>query len=234
VKQKKPTSPLVLGVIALVASLFVSAAAYFLLVRPKASEVKTLQAQAASLQADVDAKRAKTDAARSAPRIRVADLYRLAKAMPRSVDMPDVLLELNQLARDTGIVFDKIAPQQPVTLQGYEALPISVTFRGNFYDLSDLLYRLRTLVGVRGGRLDATGRLFAIDTFSFSEGKAGFPQIDAQLTIDAFMYGTPSTTAAGATTDTTSTTTSTDTTTTTPTTTTPTTTTPTASAAGAP
>ena len=239
-KQAKPTSPLVVGAIILVSVLFVGALGYFMLVRPKASEAKRLAAQAKSVQADIDAKRSQTAAARSAPRIKVADLYRLAKAMPGSPDMPDVLLQLNQLARDTGIVFDTITPQAEVAMSGYQALPIGVTFHGNFYDLADLLYRLRTLVNVRGLRLDATGRLFAIDSFSFTEGPGGFPQISAELTIDAFVYGAPAGTATdatgavtpAATTDTTSTAT-----TTTPPTDTTTTTPPpsgTASAAGAP
>jgi Tfp pilus assembly protein PilO len=197
VKQRKPTPPLALGGIVLAVVVVFAVAAWFLLVRPKAAEVKDLQAQAKSVQAQIDDLRTRTTSARSAPRIRVADLYRLAKAMPTSTDMPDVLLELNQLADDTGIVFDTITPQQPVPLQNYQALPIDVKFRGNFYDLADLLYRLRTLVDVRGGRLAATGRLFAIDDFSFTQGPNGFPQIQADLTIDAFMYGAAATAAPG-------------------------------------
>ena len=67
-------------------------------------------------------------------------------------------------------------------------LPISVTFNGNFYNLADFLYRLRSLVSVHGGRLDATGRLFAVDTLSFNESDLKFPQIQATLVIDAFVY----------------------------------------------
>ena len=39
-------------------------------------------------------------------------------------------------------------------------------------------------------RLDATGRLFSVDTVSFSESSDRFPKIQAQLLIDAFVYGT--------------------------------------------
>ncbi|MDX6488932.1 MAG: hypothetical protein QOK13_1547, partial [Gaiellaceae bacterium] len=107
-------------------------------------------------------------------------------------------------------------PQAVASQSGYQVIPVQVVFHGNFYDLADLLYRLRTLVTVNGGRLDATGRLFAVDTVDFAEGKGGFPEIQANLLIDAFVYGTgtatgpatASTPAAGtATTDTTATTT---------------------------
>jgi hypothetical protein len=156
--------------------------------------------------------------------------------------MPDVLLELSQLAHDTGISFDSIQPQPVVVQNGYLVMPISVTFNGTFYDLADLLYRLRSLVNVHAGRLDATGRLFSVDTLSFAEGTAGFPQISATIVIDAFVYGTgdapTSAAAAPAPAPAATTTTGTATTPTTSTTTPSTTTTPapdtSASAAGAP
>jgi hypothetical protein len=63
-----------------------------------------------------------------------------------------------------------------------------VTFNGNFYNLADFLYRLRSLVTVHAGRLDATGRLFSVDTLAFDESEKKFPQIQATLVIDAFVY----------------------------------------------
>src|SRR5207248_2744190 len=69
--------------------------------------------------------------------------------------------------------------------------------------------------------LAATGRLFAIDTLSFSEAQQGFPQVSATLVVDAFVYGTQApatatpTTTSGTTTGTTGTTTTGTTTTTT-------------------
>jgi type IV pilus assembly protein PilO len=157
-------------------------------------------------------------AVRAAPKIEVADVYRLAKAMPDRLDMPDMVLELSQLARDTGIRFDSISPQAVAPLGSYAVIPISVTFQGNFYDLADLLYRLRSLVSVHAGRLDATGRLFSVDTLTFNESTLKFPQIQATLVIDAFVYGTgipaqaPIPTTPTTTTSTTSTTTTTSTT----------------------
>ena len=124
--------------------------------------------------------------------------------------MPDLLLELSQLARDTGIRFDSISPQPNALIGSYTVLPISVTFQGNFYNLADFLYRLRSLVSVHAGRLDATGRLFSVDTLTFNESTLKFPQIQATLVIDAFVYGTgvpPTATIPTTTTSTTTTTT---------------------------
>lgn len=205
--------------------LLLGLAGWFLLVRPQGSNLKSLKAQTAEVQSKVDAYQQQVAAARAAPKIEVADVYRLAKAMPDRTDMPDLLLELSQLARDTGIRFDSISPQSGAAIGSYQVIPIAVTFNGNFYNLADFLYRLRSLVSVHGGRLDATGRLFSVDTLTFNESPLHFPQIQASLVIDAFVYGSgsppplvappPATTTS--TTDTTSTTTTSATTTTTPT-----------------
>jgi type IV pilus assembly protein PilO len=197
-------------------------ATWFLLVRPQGGKVDNLKAQAADVQEKIDAHNQQVAAARSAPKIEVADVYRLAKAMPNTTDMPDLVLELSQLARDSGIRFDAISPQPIAPIGSYSVLPISVTFNGNFYNLADFLYRLRSLVTVNAGRLDATGRLFSVDTLTFNEGEAKFPQIQATLVVDAFVYAaaaapaaTPTPSAPAATTTTTTTTTTTSATTTT-------------------
>src|SRR5439155_5023169 len=135
-------------------------------------------------------------------------------------------LALSPLAPDPGIRIDSIPPQQGAAIGRYQALPIAVTFNGNFYNLADFLSRPRSLVSVQGGRLDATGRLFSVDTLTFNESPLHFPQIQASLVIDAFVYGSgappplvapppaATTTTTTSTTDTTSTTTTAATTTT--------------------
>ena len=163
-------------------------AAWFLVVHPQSGKVANLKREAQDVQEKIDAYHQQVTAARSAPKIEVADVYRLAKAMPAKTDMPDLVLELSQLARDTGISFDSISPQPVAPIGSYSVLPISVTFQGNFYNLADFLYRLRSLVTVHAGRLDATGRLFSVDTLAFSESDKKFPQIRASLVIDAFVY----------------------------------------------
>jgi len=161
---------------------------WFLFVHPQGGKLTSLKQESASVQEKIDAYHQQVVAARSTPKIEVADVYRLAKAMPNKTDMPDLVLELSQLARDTGIRFDSISPQPVAPVGSYSVLPISVTFNGNFYNLADFLYRLRSLVTVQSGRLDATGRLFAVDTLSFNESDLKFPQIQATLVIDAFVY----------------------------------------------
>ena len=164
---------------------------YFLLLGPQRSKAASLDRQIVDTQSSVDSARALTLQAKQGAKIRVTDIFRLTKAMPDQTDMAGILLELNQVAQDSGITFTQITPATvAVALSGYEAIPITVEFEGNFYELSDLLYRLRNLVDVRHGALDSSGRLFAIDSVDFAEASPpGFPQIKAHLVIDAFVYG---------------------------------------------
>ena len=166
---------------------------YFMLIGPQKSKAASLDKQIADTNQAIDSARALTLQAKTDAKIRVADLFRLTKAMPDQTDMSDILLELSQVAQDSGITFEQITPATTaVALDGYEAIPITVEFQGNFYELSDFLYRLRNLVDVRHGALDASGRLFAVDTVDFAQAPPppGFPEIRAHLVIDAFVFGT--------------------------------------------
>jgi Tfp pilus assembly protein PilO len=192
--------------LAVVAALAVGAAGWFFVVSPQRARSGELDLQIAAAQKQLDDHRLATLGAGSVQKIEVADLFRLSKAMPDRADMSGVLLELNRIAADTGITFESISPQTAVPISGYQAVPIQLTFKGNFYNLSDFLYRLRTLVHVEDGRLAATGRLFAIDTLDFAESQEGFPRITASLVVDAFVYGTGVPATATPTTTTTTTT----------------------------
>jgi Tfp pilus assembly protein PilO len=193
------------------APLVVAVAAWFLLVAPQRSKAADLGEQVAQVQLQADAARLALLHPAAQQPIRAADVFRLATAMPDTGDMPGILLQLDRLAKDSGIAFSSITPSpEQVPGTGYSLLRIDLEFSGNFYGLSDFLYRLRSLVGVRRGALEARGRLFSVESLTFTEGKPAFPSIDAKVTVDAYVYGTPpaaaSTTTADSTTDATSTT----------------------------
>lgn len=190
------------------AALLMIVGGWFLLISPKRSEAAKLEEEIAATQQQLDESRAAAIAAKNAEPIRYADLFRLAKAMPDDSDHSGIVLELNRVASDSGIQFDEIAPGAMLTVTGYRTIPIELKFEGNFFNLSDFLYRLRNLVGVENGRLTATGRLFSVDRLIFDESESGFPEINATLTVSAFLYGSgPAAPAAAATPTTTTTTT---------------------------
>jgi Pilus assembly protein, PilO len=193
-RGNKPTAVAIIGVVA--GLLVYALAGYFLLISPQRGKAAELKKETAATQEQIDLYRAAAAQARATPPIRVAELFRLTKAMPDSVDMAGVVLELSRVARDSGIEFDSITPQGAAPLSGYSSFPISLEFDGNYYELSDFLFRLRSLVRVQSGRLDAQGRLFVVDSISFSESAHSFPQIKASLSVHAFVYGDVSAAAA--------------------------------------
>ncbi len=163
---------------------------WFAVVSPKRSEAAKVQSQIDDTQAQIDARRAALHAPPSSePSIRVADLFKLSRAMPNQADMPDVLLELSRVAHETGVQFQSITPHDPVQQTAYQQVGIDLVFQGRFYDLSDFLYRLRNLVSVRDGVLTATGRLFTVNSISFSQGSHQFPQVQATLNVSAYVFG---------------------------------------------
>lgn len=235
-KHKKTLDPRAQLAISIVGPLLLIVVGWMMLVGPQRSKAADLAGQVASAQTAYDVAQARLLHAPKPEPIRVADIFGMVKAMPDQQDMPGIILQLNQVATETGISFDSITPaglMKPGV--GYQMQEVTLGFSGDFYGLSDFLYRLRSLVAVRNGKLDATGRLFSVQKLTFNEGENKFPQISAQIVLDAYVYGAAPSAAPVAPpptgTDTTATTTGTTETTSTPTTTTGSSTAPTAAPA---
>jgi Tfp pilus assembly protein PilO len=215
------------GQVAVVAGalLLVAVVGYFALIGPKRSTANTLKKQTAAVQAQIAANRSSAFT-QALPAVRSASVFRLAMAMPTKLQTPDIILQLNALAQDSGISFDRIAPTaaSSSTLAApaagtdpFVVAPIQVQFTGSFYNLLSFLQRVRNLVRVQSGRLYTAGRLFDVSQVSFVEGAKGWPRIQATLTINAFVPqppqlvapATPGNTTSTTTTSTTGTTTTT-------------------------
>ena len=179
------------------ALVIVVAVSYMLLIRPQRAESRRLDAEITELESKIAVAAEQTAVAKQPQvRINVADLFRLAKAMPDEEDMPGIILEVNSIASSAGIEFLAMQPQPAVVAGSHRAVPITLTFEGNYYDLTDFLYRLRTLVTVKDGKLHASGRLYTLDALDMHEAKTGFPDIEAVLTVSAYAFGSGTTTAA--------------------------------------
>jgi len=220
VKKKVSLQKNGLIVVVAVCGLLVLALGWVVFLGPKQKEIGSLHTQMVAVQQQITDDLARAAAARSAsnaPTIKTADIYKLETAMPSIVDMPDLLLELTQTAKAAGVSLTTINPD-PLsdTGDGYAKEHISMNVDGNFYTLTDLLYRLRNFVYVRSGTLEANGRAFDVSKVTLTPNGAG---VQAQIDLDTYVYGssavaTPSSTmpAAGGTTTPTTTTTTTTTT----------------------
>lgn len=193
--------------------LLIGVAGYMFVVSPQHAQAAKLQTQVEAQQNQIYIRRAQLRRGLHPPMIKTADLFRLARAMPDREDMPGIILTLSQVARDAGITFQLIAPVPGVPTAptgSYQPVRIHLLFNGDFYGLSDFLYRVRNLVAVRDGTLDASGRLFNVDTVTFSVAGTAFPEISAELYLDAYVYAEPAATTPPTTTTTTPDSTSTD------------------------
>jgi Tfp pilus assembly protein PilO len=217
-KRPLPKGAVLGGIVG--AGLFVLLIGWFGLVRPQSHKAASLVKQTAAVQQEISTNLAQIAAQKTAsavpaaPQIRVADVYKLAKAMPSNVDMPDILLELDQVARDAGVELQAISPSPP-TPDGKINLGLTVT--GDFFTITDLLYRLRNFVSVRNGALEASGRLFDVDNLNISP--SGKSKVSASIALHTYQYVpaapvAPVAPVVPASTDTSSTSTSTGTTTT--------------------
>jgi Tfp pilus assembly protein PilO len=180
-----------LVIVVAVCGVLVLALGWLVLLGPKQKTIASLKLQTAAVQQQVadDLSRAATARdATGAPTIKTADIYKLETAMPSITDMPDLLLELDQTATAAGVTLQSIQPAAPVDSgQGYSTVHVSLSVEGNFYTVTDLLYRLRNLVYVQSGALEANGRIFTIDTVNL----APFGnQLQATITLDTYVYGT--------------------------------------------
>jgi hypothetical protein len=186
------------GLIALLLVL-VAVAGYMLVVSPQGAQASKIQKQIDDTNTQIGVRRAQLRSSAHPPAIEVADLFRLARAMPDREDMPGIILTLSDVARAAGIRFNLIEPVvggAPLPTGGYATERIHLVFDGDFYGLSDFLYRLRSLVAVRDGTLLADGRLFNVVAIKFTVGANAFPRIQADLTVDAYVYGEGATSPA--------------------------------------
>jgi Tfp pilus assembly protein PilO len=198
--------------------LVIAIAGYMLLISPKRGEAHDLSAQTAAVQAQIEQKRSSPSAyAQVLPAVKAAAFFQLTKAMPKDINMADVILELNSTAVDSGISFDEIDPQQLVMGTTYNVQPIKLSFTGNYYNMLDFLFRVRNLVGVsgntadttfqsrstlgvHGGKLFTTGRMYAVSEVKFAQGQQSFPIVTVTLTLDTYELAAAPPGAAAATT----------------------------------
>ena len=173
---------------------------WFMLISPQRATADSIRLATSAAEAQIAEARSialtPPPAAVQQPEIKTADIYSLATAMPSGVDMPDLLLELNQLARASGVTLSKISPAPPSPANGFSVLAVDVGVTGDFYAVTDLLYRLRALVRVQHGELQTSGRLYSVDSVTLNPSSVG-ATLNADVHLNAYLYGAPPA-AAGA------------------------------------
>lgn len=173
--------------------LIVFLALWFVLVAPQRAKATEVSADLASMQADVLARKSALATPLADIAVRPSDLYRLTKALPDDTNMSGILLDVNRIAVQNKLTFVSITPSVQVPATGYLQQPLDVIVQGRFARISSFLADLRTLVSVRGKRLDAHGRLYSVSSVNISspDSPDKFPIVKAAVKLNAYAFSAP-------------------------------------------
>lgn len=114
-----------------------------------------------------------------------ARLLELSKMMPPSQELPSLLLQIQDLADQSGIDFVAVTPGSLLTSPDhpeFSTVPLDLEFAGTFFDVSDFAYRAEHMAA-------GPGRLLAIKSVSLTlEGSAGEAEVSPQLKVNVVLY----------------------------------------------
>ena len=130
------------------------------------------------------------------------EMVKLVRAIPQSVRVADLMRELSKAADGTGIDFNNItmdaatsgagggSDTQTVSTEmapvdGLDAVPVQLTFTGEFFGLADFFHRVQRFVTMANHDLQIRGRLIKIDDLSLHS--SSFPDITATLGATVYM-----------------------------------------------
>lgn len=210
---KLDVSSRALGAALLALVVALSGAAWFVAIGPKRSHASQLEATIQQKQSAIaTAQHQQSESTGGA----AAQLGTVQAAMPDALAMPQVVDELNALAVRAGVTLDTITPAAMVAGAGYASVPLTVVVDGRYFAVEQFLHLVRTQVQLQKAKLQASGRLFDVQSVSLDQTEPA-PMVTATLTMSAFYYSGTTPAPATATTDSSSSsTTDTTSTTTTP------------------
>ena len=151
-------------ILAAVALVVIIALGWFFAISPTRNNIATTNDQIANERAKLATAQAQVAQAQETSKQgkeNQARLLELAKMVPNAEEIPSLLLQIQDLANESGISFIAITPGAPVQLNQYQILPLQVQFEGRFFDLSDFVYRAEQMVA-------GPGRLLAIKSLGLT------------------------------------------------------------------
>lgn len=158
---------------------------FFLVINPIRGDIGELNTQIAA-EKDTIARLTQelqmAETVRKEGRQNQARLVELAKMIPIQPEIPSLILQLQDLANKAGIKWTQISPGDPKAVDGtsYEIIPLSLNFQGNFYDITDYMYRAEQMVA-------GPGRLLAVKDLSLTPVDSTGLKLTVRMTVYAFM-----------------------------------------------
>lgn len=214
-QTKKRTNLLVVAMLVVVA---LAAAFWMLLLSPKREEAAKLSGQIESVETSLAQHRSEAASAAAAKRSFPQDYARLVvigKAVPSGDETPSLLVQLNHLATKAKASFQSLslegeAEEAPVAAEpanpteaeasllplgasvgpaGLAAMPYSLTFEGDFFQIASFVESLDGLVKTTNEDLAVNGRLITVGSFALTpvEEDEGGSRLEASLTATAYV-----------------------------------------------
>lgn len=163
---------------------------WFLLLSPIRGDIAATNASIEAEQTRLSAAQAKlaqAETTRQEGKKNQARLLELAKMVPESEEIPSLLLQIQDLADQSGIDFISITPGDPVQENAFRILPLELEFSGTYFDLSDFVYRAEQMAA-------GPGRLLAIKTVKLqlspvaTEGTGSDASVSPVLGVNMTLY----------------------------------------------
>jgi Tfp pilus assembly protein PilO len=102
-------------------------------------------------------------------------------------------------ASATTVAPSALPPGATVGTAGFPTMPFSFNFTGSFFNMQKFLHSVDALTTVDGKNINVKGRLLTVDGVDLSAGPKGFPQVDATVTVTAYLLPADEGLTAGAT-----------------------------------
>ena len=215
-QTKKRTNLLIAAMLVVVA---LAAAFWMLLLSPKREEAQKLGGQIESAEVSLAQHRSEAAAAAAAKRSFPEDYARLVvigKAVPSGDETASLLVQLNRLATRAGASFEALtqeagSEEAPATSPevaspteaeasllplgasagpaGLAAMPYSLTFQGDFFQVASFVEKLDSLVKTTNGNVTVNGRLVTVGSFALTplEGNDKSSKLQANLSVTAYV-----------------------------------------------
>lgn len=179
---------------------------WMVLLNPAMNRKADLQKPLAQAQTERDgavARAAQLESAKARYESDYREMVKLVRAIPQSVRVADLMRELSNAADGTGIHFNNISmgatnsaaaaggtDTQSVSsttppVDGLDAVPVQLTFTGEFFGLADFFHRVQRFVTMANHDLQIRGRLIKIDDLTLAS--SSFPDITATLGATVYM-----------------------------------------------
>lgn len=155
---------------------------FFIVWRPQNDAVATL-----AMQAEAENKKTQ-EAINTLARLKEAkaesaqiekELVHLNEQMPIEAQIASLLVDLQDMANESGVDLVSITPSDPTPLQRFSEIQMQLGISSTFFDLVDFLYRLETMP-----------RIAKVTRLSI-QGGTSYPELSSTLAISVYMLGKP-------------------------------------------